>query len=91
MTSELGIALVLDEHVNRPGHVPGTLADAIASLGLQAEDPGQWYDQQEHRLIEAYLHKRHATNMTDSDGRAGKIEKAMLDGAPLDSRGSFKP
>jgi hypothetical protein len=32
-TSEQGIALVLDEHVNRPGHVPGTLGSAIGRLG----------------------------------------------------------
>ena len=38
LSSELGIALVLDEHVNRPGHVPGTLASAIAAIGAAGTD-----------------------------------------------------
>ena len=29
ITSEYGVALLLDEHINRPGHVPGTFVGAL--------------------------------------------------------------
>jgi hypothetical protein len=90
MNSELAMALVLDEHVNRPGHVPGTLEVAITSLGVEGSDPGAWSDQEERSLIDAYLEKRQATNMTDSSGRAAKIEDFVRLGKLSDARGSFR-
>jgi len=89
MSSELGIALILDEHVNRPGHVPRTLRDAIDSLGARSSDLSGWSDQQEHRLIDAYLLKRDATNMTDSRRRAARIENYVRMGKLSDNRGTF--
>lgn len=89
MSSELAIALILDEHVNRPGHVPGTVRDAIESIGEQSSDPTRWSQEQEHKLIDAYLAKRESTTMTDSSGRAGKIEKFVRLGRLSDRRGSF--
>ena len=83
------MALLLDEHVNRPGHVPSTLNDAIRSIGVEASDPGTWSDLEEHHLIDAYLVKRLDTNMTDSRGRASKIEDFVRLGKLSDKRGSF--
>lgn len=86
-TSEQGVALVLDEHVNRPGHVPGTLAAAIAKIG--ATDPTHWKTADEARLIAAYVLARKATNMTHPILRAERIADAVNQGTLSDDRGSF--
>jgi hypothetical protein len=90
LSSELGIALMLDEHVNRPGHVPGTLEKAIAALGgAVPKDPAAWTKDHEHRLIDAYLDKRNDTNMTDSDKRAAKIADFARQKRLSEERNSF--
>lgn len=86
MNSELAIALMLDEHVNRPGHVPDTLGRAIHDLRVEAADPLQWSETQEQALIDAYLLQRSRTNMTDSSRRAARIEQR---GTLSEKRGSF--
>jgi N-acetyl-anhydromuramyl-L-alanine amidase AmpD len=92
LTSELGVALVLDEHVNRPGHVPGTLSDALTGLGQLAQrDPADWTTDDEARLIEAYLAARAKTSMTDSDGRATRIKACVTNDTLSEARGSFVP
>lgn len=92
MTSEHAVALVLDEHVNRPGHVPGTLGSAITALGLAKDkkDPANWVREDEARLIEAYLAQRAQTNMTDSNARALRIGEAARAGRISDARNSFQ-
>lgn len=87
-TSEQGVALVLDEHVNRPGHVPGTLASAIARIG--ATDPTNWKTADEARLIAAYVLARKATNMTHPIQRAERIADAVNQNTLSDDRGSFQ-
>lgn len=90
MSSELAIALVLDEHVNRPGHVPKTLETAIATLGAPGTvTPATWSSDDEHRLIDAYLDARGRTNMTDSDKRADRITEFVRRGQLSDRRNSF--
>jgi hypothetical protein len=89
MSSELGMALILDEHVNRPGHVPNTLREAIDSIQVQTSDPKTWSDGDENRLIDVYLSERDATNMTDSRKRAATIEGYVHRGSLSDKRGSF--
>lgn len=86
MTSELGIALMLDEHVNRPGHVPGTLKTAIATVG--GGDPAAWTTANERKLIDAYIAAREGT-MTDSSLRAKNIRAFVTRGELSDARGSF--
>ncbi|MES2341212.1 MAG: SH3 domain-containing protein [Pseudomonadota bacterium] len=88
LTSEQGVALVLDEHVNRPGHVPGTLQAAIAKLGVH--DPANWTTADEARLMAAYVLARKATNMTDPLKRAERIAEAVHQGTLSDDRGSFQ-
>jgi hypothetical protein len=89
MTSEYGVALVLDEHVNRPGHVPATLASAIAALPTNAADPTRWGDSEEGDLIRRYVLARNATNMTDAANRATRIADCVRDGRLSAARGSF--
>ena len=91
LSSELGIALILDEHVNRPGHVPGTLAAALAAQGLAGADPGGWTGADEASLIAAYLTARAPTSMTDSQKRADHIAACVTAGELSGDRGSFAP
>jgi len=88
LSSEYGVALVLDEHVNRPGHVPGTLRTAIAGLG-QNIDPAGWGDTEEATLIERYITARDATSMTDPAQRAIAIGDCVHRGTLSEGRGSF--
>jgi hypothetical protein len=92
VSSEYGVALLLDQHVNRPAHVPGTLARAVSALAAQlgSDAPQGWQDAQERRLLTLYLQKRAQTSMTDSDGRARKILDAVRAGLASDRRGSYQ-
>ena len=89
-TSEVGLTLVLDEHVNRPSHVPRTLAAALSKLfGPDSPDPTNWRDVDEQRLIDAYLEERETTSMTDSFLRGQKIVELARAGMLSSARGSF--
>ena len=68
-SSEYGVALLLDEHVNRPGHVPGTLGAALRQLttGSGLPDPTGWTDADEAKLLDLYLEARNGTSMTASE------------------------
>ena len=84
VTSECGVALLLDQDVNRPGHVPGTLAKAVSRMG-GASDPQHWSDDDEARLLDLYVELRAATSMTDSDKRAHVIFEAVRQPHPIQS------
>jgi hypothetical protein len=92
VTSEFGVALILDEHVNRPGHVPSTLAGAVDQFiaGPGKDDPATWTDQDELKLLEIYVQRRNTTNMTDSQKRADTVRSAVTAGLASDKRGSFQ-
>jgi hypothetical protein len=91
VSSEYGVALLLDQHVNRPGHVPATLAKAVAELEQHTDvaHPESWTDHEERELLVLYLEQRAMTNMTDSDKRADSIKRAAAQGVIADRRGSF--
>jgi uncharacterized protein YraI len=84
VTSEYGLALMLDQHVNRPGHVPRILGNAVEALKdeLPIDDPQGWDDEAEDLLLEKYLELRATTSMTDSNQRArnilGKVESNVI-------------
>src|SRR5437660_1845591 len=80
LTSEYGIALVLDEHVNRPGHVPGTLETAIGNLPGNP-DPTNWTDAEERQLIDLYIDARDDTNITNPKLPAATINRCVNDGS----------
>jgi hypothetical protein len=92
VTSEYGVALILDQHVNRPGHVPRTIAKAVAQLveELGADRPQEWTDEEEQKLLEIYVRLRAATSMTDSDKRADNVRKAVAAGLASDRRRSYQ-
>jgi hypothetical protein len=91
VTSEYGVALILDQHVNRPGHVPSTLVDALAELArvVDVDHPDQWSDEEERELLEIYLHRRAGTSMTHGAARGEAVRAAVEAGRLSDRRGSF--
>lgn len=91
-SSELGMAMLLDQHVNRPGHVPKTLDTALGGLlaaGAVPADPAQWSDADEDRLIDRYVELRAATSMTHSTRRAARLDDLAHAGKLSAARGSF--
>jgi Bacterial SH3 domain len=93
VSSEFGVALLLDEHVNRPGHVPGTLEGAVNQFitATGKSDPTTWTNQDEATLLNIYIQRRNNTNMTDSNDRANRIRQAVNNGLASAQRGSFEP
>ncbi len=96
ITSEYGVCLLLDHHVNRPGHLMNfsigkqdILGQALKKAGLADSDPTQWETDEERRLIAAYLPLRFSSSMTHSKGRADNIKKFLAEGSLSDERGSF--
>ena len=91
ITSEYGVAQLLDQHVNRPAHVPLTLSLALESLvnELNVDAPEHWRDAEEQKLISAYLELREKTSMTDAAKRAANIKNQLERGTVSDARYSF--
>lgn len=93
VSSEFGVALLLDQHVNRPGHVPDTLAKAVNQFitATGKSDPTTWTDQDEATLLNIYIQRRNNTTMTDSEDRAKRVRQAVDNGLASAKRGSFQP
>ena len=90
VTSEYGLGLLLDNHVNRPGYLKACLEKAMDQTGLSR--PTRWSTATERKLINAYLniretHGRHP--MTDAAKRAAVTKKYLDQGIISDERGSF--
>lgn len=91
ITSEYGVGLVLDNHVNRPAYIKPCLEKAVDQTGLA--NPQNWDTADERKLIEAYLEirKTHGRNpMTDAAKRAAVTKKYLDSGIISDERGSFQ-
>lgn len=90
-TSQYAVGLLLDQHINRPGHLLKTTKTAIEAVAgeLDVANPSAWGDAEEMRLIEVYLSERAKTSMTDSQGRADRVKKAVERGVISSSRNSF--
>jgi hypothetical protein len=92
VSSEFGVALILDQHVNRPAHVPQTLAGAVTQFinSTGKSDPTNWTDADELNLLNIYIARRANTSMTDSTDRANRVRQAVTNGLASDRRGSFQ-
>ena len=91
ITSEYGVGLLLDNHVNRPGYVKPCLDKALAQTGLA--NPQNWDTADERKLIGAYLairEKHGRYPMTDAAKRAAVTRRYLDDGIISDERGSFQ-
>ncbi|MEL7533386.1 MAG: hypothetical protein AAFN10_18880, partial [Bacteroidota bacterium] len=92
VSSEYGLALLLDHHVNRPGHLMTKwkrdfLGKALTNSGLT--NPEVWTTAEEKQFIEAYLILRNASNMTHAKQRADRILRYLELDLLSDQRGSF--
>lgn len=91
VTSEYGVALILDNHVNRPGYLNACLSRALTQTGLR--NPARWGTEEEGQLIDAYLRIRTTygrTPMTDADKRARVTRKYLTRGIISNRRESFR-
>lgn len=78
LSSEYAASLLLDQHVNRPGHVKSTVAKALSQAGITPQQMAKGTDADELKVINKYLAIRSTTSMTNSDTRA-KVVKNFLD------------
>jgi hypothetical protein len=91
VTSEYGVGLLLDNHVNRPGYVKPCLEKAMDQTGLA--NPQNWDTADEGKLIDAYLRIRETHGrypMTDAAKRAAVTKKYLDNGIISAERGSFQ-
>lgn len=93
VSSEFGVALLLDQHVNRPGNVPDTLTGAVNQFinSTGKSDPTTWTDADELNVLNIYITRRASTTMTHSTDRANRVRQAVANGLASDRRGSFQP
>ncbi len=94
LSSEYAAALLLDHHVNRPGHVSKVVAAAVSATRRTARQLAEGTDRDEMMLIEKYLAVRETYGgrgkMTDARGRA-LVTKRHLDAGRVSARRrSFK-
>jgi len=92
ITSEYGVALLLDDHVNRPGYVHSCVAGALERSNLSASQLARGANADEQLLVKNYLDVRETYGkypMTDSRQRAAVILGYVVDGIISADRGSF--
>jgi len=87
VTSEYGVGLILDQHVNRPAHVQTSLGKALKQTELP--HPSEWTTKDERTLINSYLKIREQTSMTHPAKRARVTMKYLNNGTISDRQGSF--
>lgn len=93
VTSEYGMALILDNHVNRPAYIKPCLTKAMEMVGLAETDPRTWDTSEERALLAEYLDirtKHGRSPMTDAKKRARVTKKYLTRGIISDERGSFR-
>jgi len=98
VTSEYGICLLLDHHVNRPGHLASyaigkkdIIGQALKQAGLANTSPASWGTTEENQLLAAYLPLRAASSMTHGRERAAKIKNYLDKGRLSGERFSYQP
>ncbi len=95
ITSSYGVALLLDNHVNRPSWVAKCVEQAMLNAGLYT-DPAYWTSQEEQTLINTYLAVRETYSenttapMTAARKRANKMYEGVQQGWLSMERGSFQ-
>jgi len=92
ITSEYGVALLLDYHVNRPGYVHSCMAAALERSNLSLEELSRGGDEEEQLVIKNYLDVRETYGkypMTDTRQRASVTRGYVVDGIISASRGSL--
>jgi peptidoglycan hydrolase-like protein with peptidoglycan-binding domain len=91
ITSEYGVGLILDNHVNRPGYVKPCIRTAMTNTGLM--NPTNWSDADELRVINEYIKIRATyggSPMTHANNRAAVTKKYVDKGTISSKRNSFR-
>ena len=92
ITSEFGVALLLDNHVNRPGYVRSCVAAALDRSNLTAAEMSAAGDEEEQLVLKNYLDIRQNYGrypMNDARQRASVTRGYVVDGIISTDRGSF--
>lgn len=92
VTSQYGVALILDNHVNRPAYVKPCLEKAIKATGL-TKPIQTWETKDELKLLNEYLKIREiygSSPMTNARMRAQVTKKYLDQGIISADRNSFK-
>ena len=90
ITSEFGVGLLLDNHVNRPGYVAKCVGEAFKNTNLG--NPQSWSTEEERILLKEYLRIRESfgrSPMTHARKREKATRKYLRQGIISDERGSF--
>lgn len=91
VNSEYGVALLFDQHVNRPGYLTGSLATALRRSGLGT--PGAWDTTAELNFLTHYLAIRadYGRYPMTHAGKRAAVTRRYLDGGIISAeRGSFQ-
>jgi hypothetical protein len=92
ITSEYGVALLLDNHVERPGYIRSCVAEALQLSNLTAADLSEGEDEEEQLVLKNYLEIRETYGtrpMPDARQRAAVIRGYVVDGIISAGRGTF--
>ena len=92
ITSEYGVALLLDHHVNHPGYLRGCVAAALERSKITPSAMSRGGNEEEQLVIKNYLDIRQTYGknpITDARQRASVTLGYVLDGIISDSRGTF--
>lgn len=92
ITSQYGVALILDNHVNRPAYVKPCIEKAMQAAGIDKAIQ-LWTTEDELKLLKEYLKIREvygASPMTNARGRALVTKKYLDQGVISAERNSFK-
>jgi peptidoglycan hydrolase-like protein with peptidoglycan-binding domain len=88
ITSEYGVALLLDQNVNRPNDVYVYTEKALNTTGLK--NPETWTTAQERQFINTYIKLRNDSKMWDPKKRADNTTAFVKNGIISDERNSFQ-
>ncbi|MCS6812696.1 MAG: hypothetical protein NZ772_03870, partial [Cyanobacteria bacterium] len=91
-TSEFGVALLLDNHVNRPGYVVSCVAEALKQQNMSASQLANGTEADEQRVINSYLVIRQTYGkypMTDALERGNRARQRVTQGLLSSRRNSF--
>ncbi len=91
ITSEYGVGLILDNHVNRPGYVRSCIKEAMDTTGLK--NPANWTSAEERKVLDAYLNIRvtyGSSPMTSARHRENVTKKYLAQHLISDERNTFR-
>jgi len=92
LSSEYVASLLIDQHVNRPGHVKAVVSEALKQSGITAQQLANGTDADELKVINKYLAIRKTfgkSPMTNSDTRANVVKNFLDKGLISAKKRSF--